>query len=72
MLKQMDRESVAERRHKEAIDVAEDIRIAIENGNKDRKTTAEELANAFSDAMPESIASPRFESGSFGGSFSNN
>ena len=72
LLKQMDRESVAERRHKEAIDAAADIKDAVEEGNRDRKTTAEDLANAFSEAMPESLASPRFESGSYGGSFSIN
>jgi tape measure domain-containing protein len=72
LLKRMDRESVAERRHKEAIDVAEDIKNAIEEGNRDRKMTAEELANVISESMPESVASPMIGNGTFGSSFSIN
>ena len=72
LLKQIDREAAVERRHKEAMEAAKDIADRVDEGNRDRKTTAQQLADAFSDAMPESISSGRVTVNSFGAPFSGN
>jgi tape measure domain-containing protein len=59
LLKQIDRESAVEKRHKQAMEAAAEIARKLETGNKDRKTTAQKLAESFSEAMPESISSGR-------------
>lgn len=65
LLKQIDKESALERRHQQAIDAAKKIADKVDEGNRDRLTTAEALAEAFDDAMPESISSGSFDSGTF-------
>jgi tape measure domain-containing protein len=59
LLKQIDRESAVEKRHKQAMEAAAEIARKLETGNKDRKTTSQKLAESFSEAMPESISSGR-------------
>lgn len=47
LLKQIDRESAVEKRHKQAMEAAAEIARKLETGNKDRKTTSQKLAESF-------------------------